>query len=250
MLVIFFNSIKIFLFRAIFSWPMVTLSLIAIVYIALIALAQVDMKRLIAYSSVAHMGFVTLGCFGIYLIPRVVGNVQPAIMGLEGAVVQMIAHAFGSGAMFLAFGLLYAQVHTRLIADFGGIAKVMPHFAACFLIFCMNNVGLPGTSGFVGEFMVILSMMQANFWIALTAATTLVIGASYTLWMYKRVFYGQLLSANFKNLQDIEVAEWGVMLVLIMAIFAIGLYPNLILDMIHQASQQLLQFAMTSKLGT
>ena len=172
-----------------FDGLMIALSLIAIVYIGFIALAQTDMKKLIAYSSISHMGFVTLGCFMIYVIIGHTGSQADAYLSVEGAMMQMITHAFGSGAMFIAFGLLYEKMHTRNIKDFGGIAKTMPWFAAFFMLFAMSNVGLPGTSGFVGEFMVLLSTFKASFWVTLCAASTLVIGAAYTLTMYKRVFF-------------------------------------------------------------
>ena len=172
-----------------FEWLMIVLSLIAVVYIGLVAIAQQDMKKLIAYSSIAHMGFATLGCFMIFNIIENTGNLADAYMSLEGGMVQMISHAFSSGAMFVVIGILYDKLHTRLIGDYGGVANKMPILAAFFMLFAMANVGLPGTSGFVGEFMVILSGIHANFWITFFAAMTLILSASYTLWMYKRVFF-------------------------------------------------------------
>jgi NADH-quinone oxidoreductase subunit M len=230
------------------DWMMIALSLVAIVYIGLIALAQTDMKRLIAYSSVAHMGFVTLGCFMIYLIVTTSGNHGDATMSLEGAMVQMISHGFGSGALFLAFGMLYERMHTREIKNFGGIASTMPVFAALFLVFAMSNVGLPGTSGFVGEFMVILSAFKANFWIAFGAALTLIIGASYTLWMYKRVFYGEVVNDEVAKLKDVSWLESSVLMMLVLAIFLIGFYPESLLRVMHASIDHLVQLSLQSKL--
>jgi len=171
------------------AWLMIALSLIAIVYIGFIAIVQTDMKKLIAYSSISHMGFVTLGAYMALLIVERTGNLKDAYMSLEGAMVQMISHAFGAGAMFIAFGVLYEQLRSRNIVDFGGIAKTMPIFSAFFMLFAMSNIGLPGTSGFVGEFMILLSIFKTSFWVTLIAASILVIGSVYTLWMYKRVFF-------------------------------------------------------------
>ncbi|MDQ2994157.1 MAG: NADH-quinone oxidoreductase subunit M [Pseudomonadota bacterium] len=230
------------------SWLMIALSLIAIVYIGLIALAQKDMKRLIAYSSVAHMGFVSLGCFMIYMIVANTGNQKDAYMSLEGAMVQMISHAFGSGALFLGFGMLYERMHTRLIKNFGGIATTMPVYAALFMVFAMSNVGLPGTSGFVGEFMVILSAFKANFWIAFAAALTLIIGASYTLWMYKRVFYGEVATQQVAELKDVDWLEWSVLMLLVIAIFVVGFYPESLLRVMHDSIGHLIHLSLLTKL--
>lgn len=230
------------------DWLMIGLSLFAIVYIGLIALAQTDMKRLIAYSSVAHMGFVTLGSFMLYIIVAKTGNVHDAYMSLEGAMVQMISHAFGSGAMFLGFGMLYDRMHTRKIADFGGVANTMPIFAACYLIFAMSNVGLPGTAGFVGEFMVILSTFKASFWVTFASALTLIIGAAYTLFMFKRVFYGQVSSTSVGELKDIDWLEFSTLLLLIAAIFVLGLYPQGLLKVFHASVDHLLQLSLHTKL--
>lgn len=227
---------------------MIALSLIAIVYIGLIAIAQKDMKKLIAYSSVAHMGFVTLGAFMVYVIIAHTGNVKDAYMSLEGGMVQMISHAFGSGAMFLGFGVLYEQMHTRKIKEFGGVAKTMPIFAAFFMLFAMSNVGLPGTSGFVGEFMIILSTFKANFWVTFSAALTLVIGAAYTLWMYKRVFYGEVVSDKVAALKDVGAIDTLIFILLALAIFWIGFYPNALLDVMHTSVGQLLQTTLQSHL--
>jgi len=231
-----------------FDWLMIVLSLIAIVYIGFIAIAQTDMKKLIAYSSVAHMGFVTLGCFMVYVIVAHTGNYKDAYLSLEGAMMQMISHAFGSGAMFLAFGILYEQLETRTIQHFGGIAKTMPIFAAFFMLFAMSNVGLPGTSGFVGEFMIILSTFKASFWVTLAAASTLVIGAAYTLWMYKRVFFGPILHSNVALLKDIQGVELLLFALLSIALLWIGWYPQPLLHSFHTSIGHLLEQTMQSKL--
>lgn len=230
------------------TWLMIGLSLVAIVYIGYIAIAQTDMKKLIAYSSVAHMGFVTLGCFMVYVIIDNTANHYDAYMSLEGAMVQMITHAFGSGAMFLAFGMLYERLHTREIKNFGGVAKTMPLLAAFFMIFALSNVGLPGTSGFVGEFMVIISSFQASFWITFGAALTLIIGASYTLWMYKRVFYGPIVHQQVAALKDIGAVDLLIFILLIVPVFAIGFYPNPLLNLMHASTGQLLTLSLQSHL--
>jgi NADH-quinone oxidoreductase subunit M len=209
---------------------MIVLSLIAIIYIGFIAIAQSDMKKLIAYSSVAHMGFVTMGCFMIYIIIHDTGNYHQAYMSLEGAMVQMVSHAFGAGAMFLGFGMLYEQIHTRKINNFGGIAHTMPVFASFFMLFAMSNVGLPGTSGFVGEFMVILSAFKASFWIAVFACLTLIIGAAYTLWMFKRVFFGPVANINISQLHDVSGPDWWVFVLLALGILVLGIYPQELLN--------------------
>ena len=227
---------------------MIVISLIAVVYIGAVALAQTDMKRLIAYSSVAHMGFVTLGLFVIYTIFAKTERIIDGALVLEGAMVQMISHAFGSGAMFLAFGIIYDKLHTRNIADFGGIAKKMPYFAAFFMVFALANVGLPGTSGFVGEFMVILGSFKANFWISFTAALTLIVAASYTLWMYRRVFYGPVNPKISSPLVDVYGVEKLVLWLLVIAIFAIGIYPNFLLQPMHASIYNLLGLALKTKL--
>jgi NADH-quinone oxidoreductase subunit M len=231
------------------EWMVIVLSLIAIVYIGFIAFAQTDMKKLIAYSSVAHMGFVTLGSFMIFVILARTQNLQDAYMSLEGAMTQMIAHSFGSGAMFLAFGMIYEQIHSRNIKDFGGIANTMPIFAAFFMIFAMSNVGLPGTSGFVGEFMVILSAFKTSFWVTLFAASTLVIGAVYTLWMYKRVFYGPIANERVAQLKDIRGMDILTLSILALAVFWIGLYPNALLNVFHATIGHILQLSIGSRLA-
>lgn len=230
------------------DWLMIGLSLIAIVYIGFIAIAQTDMKKLIAYSSIAHMGFVTLGAFMLFMIMAHIGSCHDAYLSLEGAMVQMISHAFGAGAMFLAFGMLYKQLHSRHIYDFGGIAKTMPHFSAFFMVFAMSNVGLPGTSGFVGEFMILLSTFRTSFWITVLAASTLIIGASYTLWMYKRVFYGSITNTSIAELMDIGLTEKIIFILITAAVVLIGIYPNFILNVFHASTSQLLKETLQSKL--
>lgn len=231
------------------DWVMIVLSLIAIVYIGFIAIAQTDMKKLIAYSSVAHMGFVTLGCFMIYVIVGKTHDIRDAYMGLEGALVQMIAHAFGSGAMFLSFGMLYERLHTRLISHFGGITKTMPVFAAFFMIFALSNVGLPGTSGFVGEFMVIISSFKGSFWVAFFASLTLVIGSAYTLWMYKRVFFGPVANEGVAALKDVNFLEVVIFILTVAAVLLIGLYPDVLLNIFDGTVGHLLELSLRTKLG-
>ncbi len=227
---------------------MIVLSLIAIVYVGFVAIAQTDMKKLIAYSSVAHMGFVTLGCFMIYIIVQNTHHLKDAYMSLEGAMVQMISHAFSSGAMFLGIGILYERLHSRLIKDYGGVANTMPVFAAFFMLFAMSNVGLPGTSGFVGEFMIILSAFKASFWITTFAASTLVLGATYTLWMYKRVFFGSIASPAVAQLKDISRGESTLFILLAIATLFIGIYPLPLLNMMHATVGHLLTESLQTKL--
>ena len=225
------------------AWFMIILSLIAIVYIGLIAIVQSDMKKLIAYSSIAHMGFATLGCFMVYDIIRHSSSYQSAYMSLEGAVIQMIAHAFGSGAMFLGVGMLADRYynHSRLIRDYGGIATKMPIFAAFYMLFAMSNVGLPGTAGFVGEFMVIVSAFQSHFWVGLVAAFTLIFSASYTLWMYKRVFFGPVANDHVAAMQDITWIEKTNYILLAIGVFWVGLFPGPILNVLHVTIGHLLE---------
>ena len=212
------------------------LSLIAVVYIGLVALVQTDMKKLIAYSSISHMGFVTLGIF--------LFNAQ----GMEGAVIQMISHGFISAAMFLCVGVLYDRMHSRLIADYGGVANRMPVFAALFMFFSMANAGLPGTSGFVGEFLVIMGAMQVNFWFAFAAAITLIFGAAYTLWMYKRVIFGAVANARVGELQDINAREFLVLGVLAVLVLVMGVWPQPFADVLHVSVNELLAHVSFSKL--
>jgi len=214
----------------------IALSLIAVVYIGLVALVQTDMKKLIAYSSISHMGFVTLGTF--------LFNAQ----GMEGAVMQMISHGFISGAMFLCVGVLYDRMHSRLIADYGGVANRMPVFAALFMFFSMANAGLPGTSGFVGEFLVIMGAMQVNFWFAFAAAITLIFGAAYTLWMYKRVIFGAVANAHVGELQDINAREFLVLGVLAVLVLVMGVWPQPFADVLHVSVNELLAHVSFSKL--
>lgn len=230
------------------DWMMIGLSLMAIVYIGFVALAQKDLKRLIAYSSVAHMGFVTLGCFMLYVVVERTGNTADALLGFEGAMVQMLSHAFSSGALFLAFGILYHQIHSRDIASFGGVARSMPLFSAFFMLFSMSNVGLPGTSGFVGEFMVILSTFKSSFWVTFLAASTLVVGASYTLTMYRRVFYGPIGSPEVGKLMDISGLDTLLFALLGVAVIAIGVYPEPLLHVLHPTMKHLLALSLQSHL--
>ena len=218
------------------AWLMITLSLIAIVYIALVALVQKDMKKLIAYSSISHMGFVTLGFF-------IFNN-----LGLEGAIVQMMSHGFISAAMFLCVGVLYDRVHSRQIESYGGVANTMPAFAAFAVFFAMANTGLPGTSGFVGEFMVILGAIRANFWYAFLASFTLIFGAAYTLWMVKRVFYGEVANEKVAALKDLNKREFLVLAILATMVLALGVYPQPLTDMTNATVTQILFNLSQSKL--
>ncbi len=212
------------------------LSLIAVVYIGLVALVQADMKKLIAYSSISHMGFVTLGIF--------IFNPH----GLQGAVVQMVSHGFVSGALFLCVGVLYDRMHSRLIADYGGVVNRMPVFAAFFMLFAMANAGLPGTSGFVGEFLVIMGTMSVNFWYTLAAATTLIFGAAYTLWMYKRVVFGEVSNEKVSALSDINGREILVLGLLALVVLGIGIYPKPMTDVLNASIIGLLEHVAVSKL--
>lgn len=229
------------------DWLILTMSLTAIVYIGFVALVQQDMKKLIAYSSIAHMGFVTLGFFIIFKIMDG-GNAQGAILALEGGMVQMVSHGFISGAMFLSVGVMYDRMHSRQINDYGGVVNTMPIFAAFMVFFAMSNAGLPGTSGFVGEFMVILASYKANFWIAFLAATTLILGAAYTLWMVKRVLFGEIANDNVKALKDVNKREFFFLGLLAAAILALGLWPDPLVDVMHPTIENLLQQVTTSKL--
>lgn len=226
---------------------MIILSLIAVLYIAFIAIVQQDMKRLIAYSSISHMGFVTLGCFGIFSLMQDVSFSTAGLM-LEGAIIIMISHAFVSSAMFAGVGYLYDRLHTRQIADLGGIVNVMPTFATFFVLFSMANAGLPGTSGFVGEFMVILGSMKVGFWVAFWAATTLILGAAYTLWMVKRVIFGPVLHPKIETIQDLSKHEFTAYLLLALMVIGMGIYPKPFLDCIHQSVNMTLLQADKTKL--
>ena len=233
------------------AWLMIVLSLIAIVYIGLIAIVQSDMKKLIAYSSIAHMGFATLGCFMVYDIVHHMRTLQDAYMSLEGAVIQMVAHAFGSGAMFLGVGLLAERFynHSRLIKDYGGVANTMPVFAAFFMLFAMSNVGLPGTAGFVGEFMIIMSALQTHFWVAVFASLTLILSASYTLWMYKRVFFGPVANEHVAQFKDVTFTEKVNYILLAIGVFFVGLYPQPIINVLRVTVGHLLLQSMPPDLA-
>ncbi len=230
------------------DWLIITLSLIEVVYIGFVALVQQDMKKLIAYSSIAHMGFVTLGAFVAFQIVRSTGGLAGAGMGLDGAMVQMVSHGLVSGALFLCIGVLYDRVHSRQINDYGGVVNTMPVFAAFFVLFAMANAGLPGTSGFVGEFLVILSAFHADFWYAFLAATTLVLGAAYTLWLVKRVVFGPVGNDHVAHLQDLNAREFLVLGVLAVGVLALGLYPAPLLDVMRPTLEQLVQQMMVTKL--
>lgn len=219
------------------DWLIIALSLIAVIYIGLVALVQQDMKKLVAYSSIAHMGFVTLGFF--------IFNE----LGVSGGLVQMISHGFVSGAMFLCIGVLYDRVHSREIADYGGVVNTMPKFAAFALLFAMANCGLPGTAGFIGEWMVILGSVKYNFWIGLLAATALIFGAAYTLWMYKRVYFGEITNDHVRELTDINAREFLMLAILAVAVLAMGLYPKPFTDVMHVSVVELLKHVAASKLN-
>ena len=230
------------------AWLVIALSLIAVVYVGLVALVQDDMKKLIAYSSVAHMGFVTLGIFIAFHLVRSNGNTDAAALGLQGAMVQMISHGFISGAMFSCVGVLYERMHSRMIRDYGGVVNTMPWFAALFVLFAMANAGLPGTSGFVGEFMVILATFQHNILFAAAAALTLIIGAAYTLWMVKRVIFGDIANDNVKQLVDINAREAWVLGLFAAGVLFIGVYPKPLTDLMDASVNQLLMQLAVSKL--
>jgi NADH-quinone oxidoreductase subunit M len=218
------------------AWLMIALSLIAVVYIGLVALVQTDMKKLIAYSSISHMGFVTLGFF--------IFNA----FGVEGGLVQMISHGFVSAAMFLCVGVMYDRMHTRLIADYGGVVNTMPKFASLMMLFAMANSGLPATSGFVGEFMVIMGAMKTNFWIAFAAATTLIFGAAYTLWMYKRVIFGAVANDQVAKLSDLNPREFLVLGLLAAAVLLMGVWPLPFTDVMHASVNELLRHVALPKI--
>ncbi len=220
-----------------YAWVIITLSLVAVLYIGLVALVQQDMKKLVAYSSIAHMGFVTLGFF--------IFN----DLGMAGAIVQMISHGFVSGAMFLCIGVLYDRVHSREISSYGGVVNTMPKFAAFAVLFAMANCGLPGTAGFVGEWMVILGAVQFNFWIGALASTTLVFGAAYTLWMVKRVYFGDVANDHVKALKDINGREFLMLGVLALAVLYMGLYPKPFTDVMNVSVAELLKHVAVSKLN-
>lgn len=215
---------------------MVALSLVAVVYIGLVALVQADMKKLIAYSSVSHMGFVTLGIF--------IFNE----LGVQGAMIQMVSHGFISGALFLCIGVMYDRLHSRQIADYGGVVNTMPVFASLFMLFAMANAGLPGTSGFVGEFLVILGAIQVNFWYAFFAGMTLIFGAAYTLWMYKRVVFGAVANERVAALKDVSLREGAILAVVAAAVLLMGLYPAPFTEAMQASVQELLSHVARSKI--
>jgi NADH-quinone oxidoreductase subunit M len=230
------------------DWMIIGMSLIAVVYIGFVALVQQDMKKLIAYSSIAHMGFVTLGFFIAFMI-FARGDVDTgAELGLQGGMVQMVSHGFISAAMFLCVGVLYDRLHSREIGDYGGVVNVMPWFAAFMVFFAMANAGLPGTSGFVGEFMVILASFRADFWFAFLAATTLIVGAAYTLWMVKRVVYGEVRSDKVAALEDINKREALVLTSLAIAVLVLGLWPAPLIEVMDVSIANLVKHIAVTKL--
>lgn len=231
-----------------YGWVLVVLSLIAIIYIGLVALVQLDMKKLVAYSSITHMGFVTLGLF-LFAAP-VAGGLYgtPSAQGVMGAIMQMISHGFVSGAMFLCIGVLYDRMHSRQIADYGGVVNTMPKFATFALLFCMANSGLPGTSGFIGEWMVILSSVKINFWIGLLAATSLISGAAYTLWMFKRVYFGPVGNDKVKGLKDINCREFWMLAMLAVFVVGMGVFPKPFTDVMEASVNALISHVSVSKL--
>jgi NADH-quinone oxidoreductase subunit M len=226
----------------------IALSLIAVIYIGFVALVQQDMKKLIAYSSIAHMGFVTLGAFVVYEIVRATGTTQGAGMGLDGAMVQMVSHGLISGALFLCVGVLYDRMHSRQIADYGGVVNTMPVFAAFMVLFALANTGLPGTSGFVGEFLVIIASFHASFWYSLLAAVTLVLGAAYTLWLVKRVVFGPVVSPRVAALKDLNGREFIVLSALAVAVLLVGIWPAPLLKVMQPTIQHLVSQAIATKL--
>jgi NADH-quinone oxidoreductase subunit M len=226
------------------DWLIIAMSLIAVVYIGFVALVQKDMKKLIAYSSIAHMGFVTLGFFIVFMLAGKSG----ATLGLEGGMVQMVSHGFISAAMFLCVGVLYDRMHSRQIADYGGVVNTMPVFAAFMVFFAMANAGLPGTSGFVGELMVILASFRADFWFAFLAATTLIIGAAYTLWMVKRVVFGDIANDGVAALKDANAREVFILGSLAVAVLLLGLWPAPLVEVMDASIDNLLQHIAVSKL--
>jgi len=226
----------------------IALSLVAVIYIGFVALVQQDMKKLIAYSSIAHMGFVTLGAFVIYEIVRNTGNVLGAGMGLDGAMVQMVSHGLISGALFLCVGVLYDRLHSRQIADYGGVVNTMPVFATFMVLFALANSGLPGTSGFVGEFLVIIASFRASFWYSALAAVTLVLGAAYTLWLVKRVVFGPVTSPRVAALADLNGREFVVLGALAAAVLLVGVWPAPLLKVMQPTIHHLVSQALATKL--
>ncbi len=230
------------------DWLVIGLSLVAITYIGFVALAQSDMKKLIAYSSISHMGFVTLGLFLTFAIARQSGELTGAGLGISGAMVQMVSHGFISAAMFLCVGVLYDRVHSREISSYGGVANTMPWFAVFAVLFFMANSGLPGTSGFVGEFMVIVAAFHANVWFALVAATTLLLGAAYSLWLVKRVFYGEVANHSVAGLKDLETKEWVMLVTLAVFVIGLGVWPFPLVEMMEVSIAELIDHIVESKI--
>ena len=230
------------------DWLIIALSLIAVVYIGLVAIAQRDMKKLIAYSSIAHMGFVTLGAFIGFQIVAHTGRTTGIELGLDGAVVQMLSHGLVSGALFLCVGVMYDRVHSREISAYGGVVNTMPIFASFMVLFAMANSGLPGTSGFVGEFLVILASFKANVWYAFLAGTTLVLGAAYTLWLVKRVIFGAIANDHVRELKDLNGREFLVLGLLAAAVLLVGLWPAPLLDVMRATTQHLAEQLLVSKI--
>jgi NADH-quinone oxidoreductase subunit M len=230
------------------DWFIILLSLIAVVYIGFVALVQQDMKKLIAYSSISHMGFVTLGFFIVFMIAANPDASSGAVLGVQGGMVQMVSHGFISAAMFLCVGVLYDRLHSREISDYGGVVNVMPWFAAFTVLFAMANAGLPGTSGFVGEFMVIIASFRANFWFALLAAITLIVGAAYTLWMVKRVIFGDVTKESVAGLQDINGREAFVLATLAFMVLLLGVWPAPLIDVMEVTVTNLVEQITVSKL--
>jgi NADH-quinone oxidoreductase subunit M len=226
----------------------IVLSLIAVVYIGFVALVQTDMKKLIAYSSIAHMGFVTLGCFLVFDISTQTGSLAGAGMGIDGAMVQMVSHGLISAAMFLCVGVMYDRLHSREISAYGGVINRMPIFGAFMVLFAMANSGLPGTSGFVGEFLVIIAAFKANFWYAFLAATTLILGAAYTLWLVKRVIFGPVGNAHVAELDDLNSREFFVLALLAFGVLLLGVWPAPLLEVMQPSVQHLVEQIVTSKL--
>jgi len=230
------------------DWVIILMSLVAVVYIGFVALVQEDMKKLIAYSSIAHMGFVTLGIFLVFTLMQNTGSIQGAGLGMEGGIVQMISHGFISGALFLCVGVLYDRLHSRQISDYGGVANAMPVFAGFMVLFAMANSGLPGTSGFVGEFMVILASFKANPWFGMLAATTLILGAAYSLWLVKRVIFGDIANDNVRQLEDINRREFVILASLAGAVLLFGLWSAPLTEVMHASVDNLLSHVIVSKL--
>jgi NADH-quinone oxidoreductase subunit M len=231
------------------DWLIIALSLIAVVYIGFVAMSQRDMKKLIAYSSIAHMGFVTLGAFIGYQIVLHTGRTSGIELGLDGSLVQMLSHGLVSGAMFLCVGVMYDRVHSREISAYGGVVNTMPMFAAFMMLFAFANSGVPGTSGFVGEFLVILASFKANVWYAFLAGTTLILGAAYTLWLVKRVIFGAVANDHVRELKDLNHREFLVLSLLAVAVLTVGVWPAPLLDVIRATMQHLSEQLLMSKIA-